>query len=238
MSGSQKDEEKSASDNKRVAGTKVSEGDAPTKQELMRMKLKSVLHIAMLWFSPVAAVLAVVLAVFAFMGNQTAQKQLHKHGATIKSLKANLSASKRELKKLKMRATVASKKTSLLKEKLMKQDEQLALIVKNVTPLQVRMKISPTLATQLLPAASGVVVAEAVETNVAPATVKHVPEVKHKPKIRHKPKTVYRKPTPPKEQVVHSTPPSSKASQSSRSKKALSPEVQAMKEAIERFNRE
>jgi len=240
MSNSQQDEENPASDNKQTAGAKVSDGGTPTKQELLRMRLKAVLHFTILGFTPVVAVLGGMLAVFAFMGNQSTQKQLDKHEATVKSLKANLSASTLELKKLKMSATVASSKMSLLKEKLMKQDEQLALIIKNITPLQLKMKIFPTLATQLLPPASGVVTTEAVESNEARAMVNHVPKVQHKPRVKQKPKIqnvprkVNRRSTSVKEQVIHSSSP--KASPSS--KQTLSPEVQAMKEAIERFNRE
>ncbi|MDX8399176.1 MAG: hypothetical protein R8K20_02885 [Gallionellaceae bacterium] len=244
MSNTQKDEESPASDNKRVAGAKVSAGGTPTKKELLLMKLKGVLHFTMLGFAPVVAVLGMVLAVFAFMGNQSTQKLLGKHGATIKNLTASLSESKLELKKFKMSTTVASREMSLLKEKLMKQDEQLALIIQNVTPLQVKMKISPTLTTQLLPAVSGVVSADTVKSNETPVTVKHAPQAKHKPNVKHKPKIqhvpqkAHRKTHSVKDQIIHSSQSPSKSSQSSKSRKQLSPEVQAMKEAIEQFNKQ
>jgi hypothetical protein len=247
MADPQKDEEKAGTETKRPSAGKATEnGGTPTKSELLRLKLKRVVSVAMLGFSPVMAVLALAIAVYAIVGNQSGRAQLSKDAATIDSLNANLSATKLELEKLKAAASAASRDTALLNEKLKKQDERVARIIQNVTPMQMKLKISPTLEAQLLQPASG------VAAPVAPVAAPPVREVKPaKPVKTAEPS----KPAKSAESVKPAKPPkpsksvklskhvepvaaASAVAPSSAPGQQLSPQVKAMKEAIERFNKQ
>lgn len=134
---------------------------APSKAELMRAQLKLIGNYAMLVFAPVVAVVALVIAVLAVNGSQSGRAQLDKANARIDGLNSGLSASRGELEKFK--AAVA-KENSLRNEDIAKRDERMAKIVQNITPLQTKLKISPTLEEQLRQAASAVAAPVAAST--------------------------------------------------------------------------
>ncbi|TAJ78122.1 MAG: hypothetical protein EPO42_08560 [Gallionellaceae bacterium] len=167
---------------------------APPKAELMRARLKLIGNYAMLAFAPVVAVVALVIAVLAVNGSQSGREQLDKANARIDSLNSGLSASRGELEKFK---AAVSKENSLRNEDIAKRDERMAKIVQNITPLQTKLKISPTLEEQLRQAASAVAAASAVPTSAVAAPV----------------------------------------AASTGADKKPSPQVRAMKEAIEKYNK-
>lgn len=164
----------------------------PSKADLVRLKLKLFAGYAVRGFAPVAAVLALAIAVIAFVGNQSSQALISKAAARIDSMNASLSASKSELEKLK--ATIKQEK-AMQEEERKKQDERVTKIIQNVTKLQVKMKIFPTLEEQFVQPASASSVAPAVARN--PST----------------------------------------ASASTGNNKKPNPQVQGLKEAIEKFNK-
>jgi hypothetical protein len=186
----------------------------------------------MLGFAPVVAVVAMVVAIFAIMGNQSGHAQISKDATEIGALKETLSASKLELDKLKAMIVSASRENALLNEKIKKQDELLTRVVQNVTPIQTKLKISPTLEAQLLGPASAVSAAPVAQpAHQPPAPVK--PEAKPvmpKPEKSHAPAAA-KVPAKP-----HKAAPATAPAQATANDKELSPQVKAMKEAIERFN--
>jgi hypothetical protein len=127
----------------------------PSKADLVRQKLKLLGGYALDGFAPVVAVVALLIAV---SNNQSSQEQLNKTSDKIDSISASLPAPKAELEKLK--AAVALEKT-LQEAERKKQEEQLAKIIQNISQLQLKMKISPTLDEQLHPPASAPVAAPA-----------------------------------------------------------------------------
>jgi hypothetical protein len=116
------------------------------KSDLARARLGLVIHYVMLGFAPVVSVLALILAVIAVIGNQSNREQLGKATSQINNLSENISESKGELDLFKV--PLAHEKTMLAEERK-KQVERETRIIKNVTQLQVKMKISPTLEEQL-----------------------------------------------------------------------------------------
>jgi hypothetical protein len=116
------------------------------KSDLVRARLGLVVRYMMLGFAPVVAVLALILAVIAVIGNQSNREQLNEATSKINNLSANISESKGELDLFKV--PLAHEKTMLAEERK-KQAERETIIIKNVTQLQVKMKISPTLEEQL-----------------------------------------------------------------------------------------
>lgn len=122
----------------------------PSKKEDMRMlvriKLKLIANYLLDGFAPVAAVAAFIVAVMAFNGNHSGLAQLERNATVIESLNASLLASKTELEKLK---TATSQEKLLHEEASNKQNEQMEKIIQNVSHLQAKMKISPTLQEQL-----------------------------------------------------------------------------------------
>lgn len=170
---------------------------APAKADLLRAKLKLAGHYAMLGLAPLVAVIALVVAVIAMTDNQASLEQLNKATARIDSLNSSLAASRNELDKLKL---AAAKESALQKEELAKHDERMLKIIQNITPLQTKLKISPTLEEQLRQAASAVVAASSV---------------------------------PHAASAVASAPVAAPASAENK----ISPRVQAMKDAIEKYNK-
>lgn len=207
-------------------------GSGSSKKELLQIKLKRILGYVMLGLAPTVAVIALVVAVLAMMGNQSGREQIGKDAAVIAGLNANLSASKLELEKLKVTLATMQKDMALQSEKSKKQDELVAKIVQNITPLQMKLKISPTLEAQLLQAASGVASAVSAAPRVAtpPAHETKTPMHEHEAKSA--------KPAKPKPASVppDAAPASSAADTPKGEKPPLSPQVKAMKEAIEKFN--
>lgn len=138
---------------------------APSRADLIRIQLKHAAHYISTGFAPVVSAIALALALVAIVGNQTAQERLGKTTAKLESISAAQPASKAELEKLKTAMTQEKtlrdeelkkrdEQLKALEEERKKQDELLAKIVQNVSKLQVKAKITPTLEQQLRQAAS------------------------------------------------------------------------------------
>jgi hypothetical protein len=169
------EEKNAAPDSKKPSDSEASDDSAPpSKVALVRLKLKLIANYAMRGFVPVLSMLALIFAVIAFVSNKSSQMQFNNAAAKIDSINASLSATKGELEKLKI--TIAQRKAAQenesrkqdekLKqhdEKLKQQDAQATKIIQSVTKLQVKMKITPTLADQLNPPASAVAAVSTVK---------------------------------------------------------------------------
>jgi len=184
MSSHQEKGEKNAStDSRRPTDGRATEevAEAP-KLSPLRQKLTLVGHYIMLGLAPVISVCALGVAVLAVTGNQSGEEQLSKSMAKIDSLNVSLSTTKSELEKLKV-AIVQEK--GLQEEERKKQEERLAKIVQNVTPLQIKLKISPTLEEQLRQAAAAsAVIPTAASSAVATSAVAATPEKKPIPQVQ------------------------------------------------------
>ncbi len=120
--------------------------EQPKAKKSFAQKLGVIGHYILLGLGPVIAVSALGVAVFAVTGNKSGEEQISKSIAKIENLNASLAASKSELEKLKI--TLAQEKIAQ-EEDRKKQEERFAKLVQNITPLQVKLKFSPTLADQL-----------------------------------------------------------------------------------------
>jgi hypothetical protein len=183
---------------------------APVQSD-MRAKLKIAAHYAMLGFAPVVSVVALVIAVVAVSGNSSKsdRAQLSEYAARIESLNASLSETRNELENHKL-AMVREKSQHADERK--KADEYDAKVVQNISRLQAKMKVSPTLEEQLreaekVPASAPVVGNAASAPVTAPAA------------------TVAEKKPPIPEPVI-------------KQSEKTAPQVKALKEAIQKFNRQ
>ncbi|KAF0206147.1 MAG: hypothetical protein FD173_461 [Gallionellaceae bacterium] len=183
-----------------------------SKADKARLKLKLIARYALLGLVPVVAVGALVVAVIAITDNRSGQKQLGEMAAKIEGLNTSLSATKAELEKLK---ASAAKEKAQQNEELLKQDERVSKIIQNITPLQVKLKIRPTLDEQLQQPAGASAVAPAV-SHTAPAAAPHAVA-----------------PATPHVSSATSAPSKTPAA----ADKTISPQVKAMKEAIQQFNK-
>ncbi len=145
------EEKNTASDSRKQSDSKaVAVSISPSKSAIVLLKLKLVANYAM-YASPVLAVLALIVGTFSLAGNLSTREQLGVAATRLESLNTSLSASKDELEKLK--AAIAQGK-AMQEEERKKQDELVSEIIRNVTNLQIRMKIYPTLEEQLIQHAS------------------------------------------------------------------------------------
>ena len=197
------EKEKSASvDSKHTSDRRGEEEVAePAKVSPLKQKLTLVGHYAMLGLAPVLSVCALVIAVVAVTGNQSGEEQLSKAIAKTESLNAGLAATKSELDKLKL--SIAQDKAQQEEERK-KHEDQFTRIIQNITPLQVKLKISPTLEDQLRQAVSG--------TSVAPAGPSSV-------------------------QAANPSVPAASPAPTAAANKSSLPQVKAMKDAIEKYNK-
>lgn len=140
--------------------------------------LNTLLHYLQLGAGPVLGLLALVVAVIAISGTRSLQDRIGDDAEKIKKLSADLTASQIELKKMRnaMQQDNASEE-----EELKKQQELDAKLVQNLSRVQAKLKIAPTLEEQLQPAASASAVpaASAVSATTVPAGSKpQSPQVK------------------------------------------------------------
>lgn len=145
------------------------EGDTPAANADSR--LKTITHYAVLAFAPVVSVAALVVAMFAVTGNQSQpeRSQVSELIAKVDGLNASLTATKGELDSLKF---AMSREKTMHGEERKKADELDAKIIQNVTRLQTKLKVAPTLEDQWREAASAPAVAPVVASAVsAPAAV-------------------------------------------------------------------
>lgn len=168
VSHHEKGEKSAAPDNKHPSDNHSAEEKTDTpKVSPIRQKLSLIAHYILLGLVPVISVISLAIGVFALTANRSGEEQLSKSVAKIESLNASLSASKAELEKLK--ASIAQENIAQEEERK-KLDDKLAKIVQNITPLQVKLKIFPTLEEQLRQAAVASAVLPAVASSVPAAT--------------------------------------------------------------------
>jgi hypothetical protein len=143
----EQEQEIAASGNGGAADGKAAEGSiSPSKAASVFLKLKLMAGYAMRG-SPVLAVLALVIAVIAVMGNLSTQTQLSMASAEVGSLNASLLATKGELEELKL---AMLKNKAALEGEHKKHEELDAEIIRNITNLQIKFKIYPSLEEQLV----------------------------------------------------------------------------------------
>jgi hypothetical protein len=192
----------------------------PSGADLAHTRLKSIARYALIGFAPVMSVAALIVGVIALSNLQSRTDQIKSEELTsrIDSLSKNLSDTRNELESLKF---TLSREKAMRGEERRKLDEQDAKIIQSVTRLQVRLKVSPTLEEQVrapasapAPAPVGAVSAPAV-VPVSPATNKT--QVTSKQAPARKPVAATPKP---------------KATDNSAE------QVKALREAIEKFNKQ
>ena len=143
----EKGEKNPTTDSKRPSDARATEEVvAAPKLSPLRQKLILVGHYIMLGLAPVISVCALGVALLAVTGNQSGEEQLSKSMAKIDSLNVSLATTKGELEKLKV--SIVQEK-GMQDEERKRQEERLEKIIQNITPLQQKLKISPTLDEQL-----------------------------------------------------------------------------------------
>ena len=169
VSHHEKGEKAPAADNKRPLDNRNEEEKIePPKVSPIRQKLALTGHYIMLGLVPVISVISLAIGVAAFTGSRSGEEQISKSIAKIDNLNASLSASKMELEKLKV--SMAQEKSTQEEERTRLTDK-IEKIIHNITPLQVKLKMFPTLEDQLRIAAtaSSVVPASAPSVTAASA---------------------------------------------------------------------
>jgi hypothetical protein len=178
----------------------------------VRAKLKLIAHYAILAFAPVVSVVALVVAVIAVTSNQSQadRAQLSELISRIDSLNASLADTKGELESLKF--AMAREKT-MRGEERKKVDERDTKIIQNVSRLQAKLKVSPTLEDQLREVASAPAAAPSVASAVSAPAAAPVPAAADKKPAVAAPKS--------KPEAADKTPAQAKV----------------LKDAIEKFNK-
>lgn len=176
-------------------------GAKPSKLDVLRVKLKGVTHYLRLGIVPGIAVLGVGLGFWALLQNSANKHRIESDAAVIEELRTTLAMSRKEFEKLK---TAVQKEKAAHNEKLKKYEERIVKIIENLTPIQVKLRISPTLEQQLNPPAAVSIVSPVVEPpKVAPLPEKPQP-AKAEPVKSHAVKTQLEPVKPP---VVKETTP-------------------------------
>ena len=147
---------------------------------LIRVKGKIVINYILDGFAPFVAVAALIVAVMAFNENQSSQLKLSNASVKVDNLNASLTTYKLELEKLKTVMAIEAEK-QVQKNKVM--DEQERQIIRSVSKLQNKMKVSPTLEEELHPIVKGEMVQPAATTT---ATAVPVPPVTASTHIKDK----------------------------------------------------
>lgn len=203
------------------------EEDAPpSRSDAAKRILKIVAHYAMIGFAPVVSVVALIVGIIALTNHQSQadRAKLSELTTTIAGLNTSLSETKGELENLKF---TLSREKNMRGEERKKLDERVVRIIENVTRLQVKLKIVPTLETQLREAASSPAAVSSV-VNAAPVLTA-APPVESKPAVNAP------QPASPAGKLVPASPkPKSKKQVSDKT----ATQVKALKEAIEQFNKQ
>lgn len=207
------------------------EKDGDAAKPAPKSKLKVIGHYILLGLTPVIALAALGVAVFAMMGTHSGESQLSKSATKIENLNASLSATKTELDKLKLSlAHEKSVQENAQEEERKKQEKLLAKIVQNITPLQVKLKISPTLEAQLRQEGTALpdLPASATPTPAAAHAVSNQPVTPGKPIAPNKPAVP----------SAHAAPKSAGTSGSSPAhEKKPGSQGKVLKDAIDKFNK-
>jgi hypothetical protein len=221
--------------------------DTPAPKGDVQEKLKLVAHYAMLGFAPVVSIAALCIALFA-TGNHADRTQSSDLNSRLDDLNASFMASRTELDNLKF---ATSREKSLRGDEHKKRDELDEKIIQNVTRLQTKLKISPTLEEQLrivansqkvappvvaaIPshvAASAPVVTEKILSASAPVSASAVSN----PASVTKSKEVAKQPAATSAAKV----PEKKAAPvpAPKAEEKMSPQVKALRNAIDQYNKE
>lgn len=213
------------------------EENTPAPKGDAREKLKLVAHYAMLGFAPVVSVLALGVALFAGV-NHSDRAQIGELKSRVESLNASLSASREELENFKFSM---SREKSQRADERKKEEEHDAMIVQSITRLQEKLKVTPTLEEQLRVAATPVTLAasapavadkmQAASAPVSASAARKSAAAMQPPKIDEKKKVVA---TPP----AKKTDEKKKAAPSPKAGENMSPQVKALKNAIDQYNKQ
>jgi hypothetical protein len=187
------------------------EEEVPAPEGDARGKLKLVVHYAMLGFAPVISIVALGVALFA-TGNHSDRAQISELNSRVEKLNASLSASREELENLKFNMT---REKSQRADERKKEEEHDTKFIQSITHLQEKLKIVPTLEEQLRAPVS-------TRAQVSPnAGTAAVPESAPAAAVPAK-KTEEKK----------------KAAPAPKPAEKLSPQVKAIKDAIEQYNKQ
>lgn len=230
------------------------EDSSALKADLLRAKLGLVVHYVMLGFAPVVSLVALIFAVMAYTGDHANREQLGAINSRIDGMTANQSEPRGDLDIFKV--SLAHEK-ALLAEERKKQAERDATIIRNVTQLQNKLKVTPTLEEQLregatqsaaaLPVAGTAAAASAVPATVpapvvVPAQSKAVPPtIEKKPPVQpSKPAQSGKKSVPVAKEAVKKPAakkpaPKKPAAAPTGAEKAA--KAKALKKTIEDFNK-
>jgi hypothetical protein len=159
------EEKNTASDSRRTSDrNKTGEEAIPAgKAAQLLLKLKSLANYALV-VSLVLAIAALVVAVNTVNDNQSSQMQLGLTTSKLESMSATLLAYKGELENLKL----AEEQRKYSQDEERRQHEEIeSEVIRNVTNLQLKLRIYPTLEEQLSKYSSAVPVSQAA-SSVAP----------------------------------------------------------------------
>ena len=199
---------------------------SPSRTDAASRMLKIVARYAMIGFAPVVSVVALIVGIIALNNHQSQADiaKLNELTSMIAGLNTSLSATKGELENLKF---TLSREKAMRGEERKKLDDRIVTIVENITRLQIKLKVAPTLEVQLREAASSPAAVSPV-ANTVPALVA-VPPVEIEPVVN-----TPHPASPPGKPV--STPPKPKSQKQVSDK---SPDqVKALKQTIEQFNKQ
>jgi hypothetical protein len=128
-------------------GSEDEDGSSSTsKPNLLHSRLKTLVSYIKSGFAPAVSVLALIFSLFALNAYHANQQQLSEAALRIDTLSSSLAESKTDVDFFK--APIAREK-AIRSEERRKQVERETKIIKSVTQLQARMKISPSLEEQL-----------------------------------------------------------------------------------------
>ena len=202
------------------------EDDAPpSRAELARVKLKIIARYALIGFAPAMSVAALIVAALALSNTQPQTDRTKSDDLTsrIDSLNKNLSDTRNELESLKF---ALSREKATRGEERRKLDEQDEKIIQNVTRLQAKLKVAPTLEEQLRPPASAPAAVPApVGAASAPAVVPVSPATN----------TIQ---AAPSAQAPAGKPAAASAKPKAKTTDNTAEQVKALREAIEKFNKQ
>ena len=200
------------------------EDDAPpSRADLARMKLKIIARYALIGFAPAMSVAALIVAALALSNTQSQADRAKSDelASRIDGLNKNLSDTRNELESLKF---TLSREKATRGEERRKLDEQDEKIIQNVTRLQAKLKVAPTLEEQLRPPASAPAAVPApVGAASAPAVVPVLPATN----------TIQ---AAPSAQAPVGKP--AAASAKPKTTDNTAEQVKALREAIEKFNKQ
>jgi hypothetical protein len=224
------------------------EEDTPAPKGDAGEKLKLVAHYAMLGFAPVVSVIALGVALFA-TGNHSDRAQISELNSRIDKLNASLSASREEMENLKFSM---SREKSQRADERKKEEEHDAKIVQSITRLQEKLKIVPTLEEQLRVAPRTNTGASPVAGTTAAPVAAPAPAAADKTLAASAPATASAAKKPaaaipaPKvdEKKSAAATPATKAEEKKKvapapkAEENMSPQVKALKKAIDQYNKQ